>query len=225
MFLKLSAFEDRLAEWIRGHEEWRPNVRNSSLASLEAGLVDRPITRDIDWGVPVPVEGYEGKRIYVWFEACIGYLSASVEWAKNGGDEDAWRPFWQEDVPGYYFMGKDNIAFHSIIWPAMLLGYGGLNIPHNVVASEYLNIEGSKLSTSRNWAVWLPDLLERYDPDAIRYVLTAGGPETSRHRLQLGGVRAPQQRRTRSDVRQPRQPRARPHVPRVRRARAGAGRA
>ena len=179
MFLKLSAFQDQLAEWIRKQSDWRPNVRNFTLASLEAGLKDRPITRDIGWGVPVPVEGYEAKCIYVWFEACIGYLSASVEWAKSRGEEDAWRPFWQEDIPGYYFMGKDNIAFHSIIWPAMLLGYGGLNIPHNVVASEYLNIEGSKLSTSRNWAVWLPDLLKRYDPDAIRYVLTAGGPETS----------------------------------------------
>ena len=179
MFLKLSAFEKQLLDWIRDQEHWRPNVRNFSIGSLEAGLKDRPITRDIEWGVEVPVEGYEKKRIYVWFEAVIGYLSASVEWAKRRDDEDAWRPFWQEHCRGYYFMGKDNIAFHTIIWPAMLLGYGNLNVPYNVVASEYLNIEGSKASTSRNWAVWLPDLLDRYDPDAIRYVLTASGPETS----------------------------------------------
>ena len=178
-FLKLSAFEDRLLEWVRPQDHWRPNVRNFSIGYLEGGLHDRAITRDIEWGVPVPLEGYDGKRIYVWFEAVIGYLSASVEWAKSTGDESRWQQFWQAECKAYYFMGKDNIPFHTIIWPAMLMGYGGLNLPYDVPANEYLNLEGLKLSTSRNWAVWLPDYLDTYEPDPLRYVLTANMPETS----------------------------------------------
>ena len=178
-FLKLSAFEDRLLDWVRAQEHWRPNVRNFSIGYLEGGLHDRAITRDIEWGVPVPLEGYEGKRIYVWFEAVIGYLSASMEWAKSGGDENRWQDFWQKDCKAYYFMGKDNIPFHTVIWPAMLLGYGDLNLPYDVPANEFLNLEGLKLSTSRNWAVWLPDYLDRYEPDPLRYVLAANMPETS----------------------------------------------
>ena len=178
-FLKLSAFEKRLLEWVRSHEEWRPNVRNFAIAYLEGGLHDRAITRDIEWGIAVPVEGYEGKRIYVWFEAVIGYLSASKEWAQKGDDPDAWKAFWQNGSKAYYFMGKDNITFHTTFWPAMLMGYGDLNLPHNIPANEFLNLEGRQFSTSRNWAVWLPDYLDRYDPDPLRYVLSATMPETS----------------------------------------------
>ena len=178
-FLRLSAFQDQLLEWVRKQEHWRPNVRNFTIGYLEGGLHDRAITRDIEWGVPLPVDGYEDKRIYVWFEAVIGYLSASIEWAHNSGTPEAWKPFWEDGSRAFYFMGKDNIPFHTVIWPAMLLGYGGLNLPYDVPANEYLNFEGFKLSTSRNWAVWLPDYLDRYEPDPLRYVIAANLPETS----------------------------------------------
>ncbi len=176
-FLDLPAFSERLLEWVQGKDYWRPNVRNFTVNMLREGLRGRAITRDMEWGVAVPVPGYEDKRIYVWFEAVIGYLSASIEWAKNQGQEEHWREWWQEPARGYYFIGKDNIFFHSIIWPAMLMGYGGLNTPYDVPANEYLNLEGQKLSTSRNWAVWLPDYLSRYDPDPLRYYLTVNAPE------------------------------------------------
>jgi methionyl-tRNA synthetase len=178
-FLKLSAFEDQLLEWVRKQDHLRPNVKNFTIGYLEGGLRDRAITRDLEWGVPVPVEGYEDKRIYVWFEAVIGYLSATKEWARIGGDPDKWKDFWQGESRSYYFMGKDNIPFHTVIWPAMLLGYGSLNLPYNVPANEYVNLEDQKLSTSRNWAVWMPDYLDRYDPDPLRYVLSSIMPETS----------------------------------------------
>ena len=177
-FLKLSAFRDKLLDWVRQQTHWRQNVLNFTTRYLEEGLKDRAITRDINWGVPVPVEGYETKRIYVWFEAVIGYLSASKEWAKSSGDEEKWRSFWQGDVKSYYFIGKDNIVFHTLIWPAMLMGYGDLNLPYDVPANEFLTIEGKRLSTSRNWAVWLPDYLSRYDPDPLRYLLSINMPET-----------------------------------------------
>jgi len=177
-FLRLSAFEDRLKEWLKDKTYWRQNVLNFTLGFLEGGLKDRAITRDIDWGVTVPQPGFENKRIYVWFEAVIGYLSASKEWAKSQGDADAWKQFWTGDARTYYFIGKDNIPFHTIIWPAMLMGYGGLNLPYDVPANEFLTIEGRRLSTSRNWAVWLPDYLERYDPDPLRYLLSVNMPET-----------------------------------------------
>ncbi|HUT96734.1 MAG TPA: methionine--tRNA ligase [Dehalococcoidales bacterium] len=178
-FLKLSAFQEKLLEWVRPKSYWRPNVLNFTTRYLEDGLKDRAITRDINWGVPVPLEGYENKRIYVWFEAVIGYLSASKEWAKANGDGEGWRPFWQgKDSKSYYFIGKDNIPFHTIIWPAMLMGYGGLNLPYDVPSNEFLTIEGKKLSTSRNWAVWLPDYLARYAPDPLRYLLSINMPES-----------------------------------------------
>ena len=178
-FLNLRAFEDDLLEWVRAQPHWRPNVRNFTIGYLEGGLKDRAITRDIDWGVPLPLEGYEGKKIYVWFEAVIGYLSASKEWAQKNGDPDRWRDFWQGDCRAYYFMGKDNIPFHTVIWPAMLMGYSGLNLPYDVPANEYMNLEGFKLSTSRNWAIWLPEYLDRYEPDPLRYVIAGNMPETS----------------------------------------------
>ena len=178
-FFRLSAFRDRLLDWVKQQSHWRQNVLNFTTRYLEEGLRDRAITRDIEWGIPVPVDGFDSKRIYVWFEAVIGYLSATKEWAKSSGDEEGWRSFWQDkDVKGYYFIGKDNIPFHTIIWPAMLMGYGGLNLPYDVPANEFLTIEGKKLSTSRNWAVWLPDYLSRYEPDPLRYLLSINMPET-----------------------------------------------
>jgi len=177
-FLRLSAFEDKLKSWLEDKTYWRQNVLNFTLGFLEGGLKDRAITRDIDWGVTVPQPGFENKRIYVWFEAVIGYFSASKEWAASRGDADAWKQFWTGKAKTYYFIGKDNIPFHTLIWPAMLMGYGGLNLPYNVPANEFLTIEGKKLSTSRNWAVWLPDYLERYDPDPLRYLLSINMPET-----------------------------------------------
>jgi len=181
LFLDLPAFAAQLEEWLTAQTHWRPNVRNFSLG-LVRDLKPRAMTRDIDWGVPIPVDGYpeDTKRIYVWFDAVIGYLSASIEWAHNRGTPEAWREWWQSDASEhFYFMGKDNIVFHAVIWPAMLMGYGhDLQLPYNVVASEYLTMEGKKASTSRNVAIWVHDFLSRYDPDPLRYYLTAGGPET-----------------------------------------------
>jgi methionyl-tRNA synthetase len=178
-FLRLSAFNGQLLEWVKQQTHWKTNVLNFTLGFLNEGLKDRAITRDMEWGIPVPVEGFDGKRIYVWFEAMIGYLSASMEWAQRSGDEEGWRRFWEGDAKSYYFVGKDNIVFHTVIWPAMLLGYGGLNLPYNVPANEFLTIKGRALSTSRNWAVWLLDYLERYDPDPLRYFLSVNMPEDS----------------------------------------------
>jgi methionyl-tRNA synthetase len=178
-FLKLSAFEGPLLEWVKQQEHWRPNVLNFTRRFLEDGLKDRAITRDLTWGVPVPVEGYEDKRVYVWFEAVIGYLSAAVEWAQREGDPGGWEAFWKDPgAKSYYFIGKDNIPFHSIIWPAMLMGYGGLNLPYDIPANEFLSLENRKFSTSQNWAVWVPEYLSRYDPDPLRYLLCINMPES-----------------------------------------------
>ena len=178
-FLKLSAFQEPLLEWINRQEHWRPNVANGTRSFLQGGLKDRAITRDLTWGVPLPLDGYDEKRIYVWFEAVIGYLSAAVEWASQNGNADDWQSYWKDDsARSYYFIGKDNIPFHSIIWPAMLMGYGGLNLPYDVPANEFLSLESRKFSTSQNWAVWVPDYLDRYDPDPLRYLLSINMPET-----------------------------------------------
>ncbi len=190
LFLDLPQFADRLREWIQSQTEWRPNVKNFSLGLLD-NLRSRPITRDLDWGVRIPVPGYAddaNKRIYVWFDAVIGYLSASIEWAAIRGEPDAWRDWWQNpDAEHSYFQGKDNIVFHTVIWPAMLLGYdqGGeigagaeLRLPDNVVATEFLTMEGKQFSTSRGYTIELRDFLDRYDPDPLRYYLVAAGPET-----------------------------------------------
>jgi methionyl-tRNA synthetase len=180
-FLKLSSFQDRLQEWVKTKTYWRPNVANFTLGFLNSGLKDRAITRDIDWGIEVPVEGFENKRFYVWYENVIGYLSASKEWAKLKGEPEKWREFWDanQDVKSYYFLGKDNIVFHTMNWPAMLMGYEGLKLPYDVPANEFLTIESKKGSTSRNWAIWVPDFLSRYDPDPLRYILSINMPETS----------------------------------------------
>lgn len=184
-FLRLSAYNDRIGEWLSGKDYWRKNVLNFSAGILRQGLRDRSISRDIDWGIPVPVPGYEHKRIYVWFEAVIGYLSASIEWADRIGEPERWRDFWNDpSCKTYYFIGKDNIPFHTLIWPAELMGYSeatgqDYNLPYDVPANQYLTIRGSKLSTSRRLAVWVPDFLSRYDPDPLRFYLTAIMPETS----------------------------------------------
>ena len=179
LFFKLSDFQEPLLDWVRKQTHWRPNVLNFTRRYLEDGLKDRAITRDISWGVTVPVEGQEDKRIYVWFEAVTGYLSAAIEWAQRSGDAGRWQEFWQDpSTRSYYFIGKDNIPFHTIIWPAMLMGHGGLNLPYDVPANEFLSLEDRKFSTSQDWAVWLPDYLSRYDPDPLRYLLSINMPES-----------------------------------------------
>ena len=181
-FLKLSAFNQQLAEWVAQQKHWRPNVLNFTQRYLADGLHDRAITRDIEWGVAVPEPGWERKRIYVWFEAVIGYLSASIEWSdmfSPPDHPDTWKEFWHDPAcRSYYFIGKDNIPFHTIIWPAMIMGYGGLNLPYDVPANEFLSLENQQFSTSRNWAVWVHDYLERYEPDPLRYLLSANMPES-----------------------------------------------
>jgi methionyl-tRNA synthetase len=195
-FLDLPAFTEVLGSWLQGKSgQWRPNVLKFSL-NLLGDLQPRAITRDLDWGVPVPLDGWRDrpdKRIYVWFDAVIGYLSASIEWARRSGDADAWRAWWQSpEAESYYFMGKDNIVFHSEIWPAMLFGYSGqgsrdgkpgslgaLDVPTEVVSSEYLTMEGRKFSSSRAVVIYVRDFLERYDVDALRYYVAVAGPENT----------------------------------------------
>ena len=204
-FLRLSAFRDQLSAWVEEQRHWRLNVRNFTLGFLRKGLKDRAITRNLDWGLPVPVDGYDDRRIYVWFEAVIGYLSASVEWAARSGEPDAWRPFWEDpSTRAYYFVGKDNIPFHTIIWPAMLMGQAAYILPYDVPANEFLNLEGRQLSTSRNWAVWVPDYLDRFPPGPPALPPGREPARDQRRRLHLERVRSPQQRRTRRDVREPR---------------------
>ncbi|MBN2006504.1 MAG: methionine--tRNA ligase [Anaerolineae bacterium] len=170
-------------------EDWRPNVIKFSINYVKGGLKSRAITRDIEWGIQVPLEGYAGKRLYVWFEAVIGYLSASIEWSKLAGNPDAWRDWWYApEALTLYFIGKDNIPFHTIIWPAELIGVGQLyesdpqkkfNLPFDVPANEFMNLSGSQFSKSRGHTINLPDILSRYDADAIRYYVTVVLPETS----------------------------------------------
>jgi len=186
-FLKLSVFEKDLIKWVKKSIGWRKNAKNFTLKFLEKGLHDRAITRNTKWGVPIPLKGYAGKTIYVWFEAVSGYLTASQEYSEKIGKPDYWRPFWCTDniVPGpespkhYYVHGKDNIPFHTVIWPAILMGLGKLNLPDVIVSSEYLTFEGKQFSKSRNWGVWLPDFLAGYDPDTLRYYLGINGPENA----------------------------------------------
>jgi methionyl-tRNA synthetase len=180
-YLRLAEFSDQLRSWLEGRQGWRKHVLNFSLGWIEEGLHDRAITRDIEWGVEVPVDGLgDGKRIYVWFDAVIGYLSASKEWAMERGDPDAWQQWWQnDDAEHYYFIGKDNIPFHTIIWPAILMGYGGLHLPTDVPANQYVTFKGGKASASRGIGLTIGGALERYEPDALRYAMAANLPETS----------------------------------------------
>ena len=187
-FLDLPALADRLIAWLdEDKDHWRPNVISFS-RNMARDLQGRPITRDLAWGIPVPVEGWEGKCIYVWFEAVIGYLSAAIEWAKNVGLPEKWKEWWYNpDARTVYFIAKDNIPFHAIIWPAILAGAEWLhktdegrqlNLPYDVPSNEFLNMESRKVSGSRGWGVWVLDFLSRYDADALRYYLTANAPET-----------------------------------------------
>jgi methionyl-tRNA synthetase len=188
-FMDLPAFTDQLLEYLTQHaDHWRPNVINFARNFIEGGLKGRAVTRDVSWGIPVPLEGWETKRIYVWFEAVMGYFTASVEWAQNNEQPEAWKEWWYNpEAKIYNFIGKDNIPFHTVFWQSELLGVGSiydepknrpLNLPYDVPSNEFMNIEGSQFSKSRDWAIWLPDILERYDPDAIRFYITAAMPES-----------------------------------------------
>jgi len=193
-YLDLAKLQPEIVRFLEERQSyWRPNVLRQSLGQIQAeNLRGRPITRDLDWGIPVPIEGWEGKCLYVWFEAVIGYLSATIEWAQIQGQADAWQDWWfNPEARAYYFIGKDNIPFHAIIWPGQLIGSGEwfgklfanvdgkrLTLPYDVPANEFMNLEGRKISGSRNWAVWGNDFLSRYDPDPLRYYLTANMPET-----------------------------------------------
>ena len=192
-YLDLSKLQEEIVDFLKTREDyWRPNVMRQSLGQiLTDGLRGRPITRDLDWGIPVPVDGWDGKCLYVWFEAVIGYLSGVVEWSKLHNQSGAWRHWWTGDkVRSFYFIGKDNIPFHAVIWPAELIGMGDafdkamgspepkpLVLPYDVPANEFMNLEGRKISGSANWAVWGLDFLERYDPDPLRYYLVTAMPE------------------------------------------------
>ncbi len=193
-FLDLPAVAEELARWLDTREDWRPNVLKFS-HNLLGEIRPRAITRDLDWGVPIPLDQWRDapmKRIYVWFDAVIGYLSASVEWAKRSGNPDAWREFWNSDEAlSYYFMGKDNIVFHSVIWPGILLGANGqgakgghvrpalgqLRLPTEVVSSEFMTMKGSKVSSSRGASIFVGDFLAEFGPDALRYYIAVAGPE------------------------------------------------
>nr|HMQ65190.1 class I tRNA ligase family protein [Arachnia sp.] len=193
-FLDLPKVAPQLTEWLSSREDWRPNVLKFSHNLLKE-IRERAITRDLDWGVPIPLDGWRDapmKRIYVWFDAVIGYLSASVEWAKRSGDPEAWRAFWNDaEALSYYFMGKDNIVFHSVIWPGILLGANGqgelggeirpalgeLRLPTEVVSSEFMTMKGSKVSSSRGASIFVGDFLAEFGPDALRYYIAVAGPE------------------------------------------------
>lgn len=180
-FLPLNDYEDFLKKWIlESHKnDWKPNVYGQCKSWIDEGLKPRAVTRDLDWGIPVPVEGGQGKVLYVWFDAPIGYISSTKEWAKRVGKD--WEPYWKDkNTTLVHFIGKDNIVFHCIIFPAMLKAEGSYILPENVPANEFLNLEGNKLSTSKNWAVWLHEYLEDFPnkQDVLRYALTANAPET-----------------------------------------------
>ena len=180
-FLPLNKYEDFLRKWIlEGHKnDWKPNVYGQCKSWIDGGLEPRAVTRDLDWGIPVPVEGGDGKVLYVWFDAPIGYISSTKEWAEREGKD--WQPYWKDnDTKLVHFIGKDNIVFHCIIFPVILQAHGAYILPENVPANEFLNLEGNKLSTSKNWAVWLHEYLEEFPDmqDVLRYTLTANAPET-----------------------------------------------
>ncbi len=185
-YLPLGEYQKRLEKWLESHTNWKPNVMGQVRSWLQDGLKDRAITRDVPWGVPVPEDvardagvDARGKVIYVWFDAPIGYISVSKEWAQKAGDPDLWKLYWQDEGTSLiHFIGKDNIVFHCLMFPAMLMEYGEFVLPENVPANEFLNLEGKKLSTSRGWAVWLHEYLEEFPPDLLRYALASTLPET-----------------------------------------------
>ncbi len=194
LFLDLPAFTETLGKWLATKTDWRPNVLRFT-QNLVDDMRPRPITRDLDWGIPIPLDGWRDqpmKKFYVWFDAVIGYFSASVEWARRSGNPDAWQKWWNDPAArGVYFMGKDNITFHAQIWPTLLLGhngagdhggepgtYGTLNLPSEIASSEFLNMSGSKFSTSRGNVIYVQDFLREFGPDSLRYYIAAAGPET-----------------------------------------------
>ncbi len=179
LFLALSKFETKLLDWISDKRHWKSSVMKFTQNWLKNGLKDKAITRDMEWGIKVPVEGFEDKRIYVWFDAVTGYLSASKEWSQNLGNPDKWEEWWKnKQAKHYYFLAKDNIPFHSLIWPSMLMGYDkSLELPYDIPANEYLRLKGEQFSKSRGVAVWVPDILEKFDADAVRYYLSINMPE------------------------------------------------
>jgi methionyl-tRNA synthetase len=178
-YLPLGNFQERLEKWLDTRENWKPNVAGQVKSWLNDGLEDRAVTRDLTWGVPVPLDDADGKVLYVWFDAPIGYISATKEWAEQQGDPDRWKTYWQdEETDLIHFIGKDNIVFHCIMFPATLMAHGDYVLPKNVPANEFLNLEGKKLSTSRGWAVWLDEYLQDFDADLLRYVLGTILPET-----------------------------------------------
>jgi len=178
-YWKLSAFQEPLLQWLRSHEEWRPHVVNFAIGMVKSGLNDRAFTRDLDWGIPIPVEDLgPGKSIYVWWEAVMGYFSAPQEWAQLQGTPEAWKDWWiNPEAESYYFVGKDNIPFHAVYWPALLMGHGGLDLPTNVPGNQYVTFGGSKASKSRGVGRSLDWYLDRFEPDALRYAIASILPE------------------------------------------------
>ena len=179
LFFALSHFEDQLTDWIDDKHHWKSSVLKFTQNWLKEGLHDRAITRDMTWGIPVPLDGFEDKRIYVWFDAVIGYLAASKEWAQKQNEPDKWKEWWEnKDAKHYYFLAKDNIPFHSIIWPSILMGYDEkLQLPYDIPANEYLRIGGEQFSKSKGTGVWVPDIVDQFDVDAVRYYLSMNMPE------------------------------------------------
>ncbi len=178
-YFRYSDFTDRIGEYLRAKQGWRPHVVNFAMGWIEEGLLDRAITRDLDWGVELPVDDLgPGKRIYVWYDAVIGYLSASKEWAQRSGDPDRWQHWWHNDESRHvYFVGKDNIPFHCLFWPSQLMGYGGLHLPDDVPANQYITFKGGKASASRGVGLTIADGLRMFQPDGLRYALAANFPE------------------------------------------------
>ena len=177
-YMPLDKFQGKLENWLAGKDYWKDNVMTFCRGYLKEGLKERACTRDLDWGIPVPLPNTEGKVLYVWFDAPIGYISSTKEWAEKKGDPELWKTYWQDEGTRLvHFIGKDNIFFHALMFPAVLMAYGDYVLPENVPANEYLNLEGLKFSTSRNFAVWLHDYLDRFEPDPLRYYLCANMPE------------------------------------------------
>ncbi len=178
-YFPLGDFQKQLKDYVDSHPEWKENVKNYCYGWLKGGLKDRAVTRDLEWGIKVPLEEAHGKVIYVWFEAVLGYISSTKEWAQKSGEPDKWKDYWQnDDCRLIHFIGKDNIVFHALMFPAFLMAKGGYVLPDNVPANEFLNIRSRKISTSRNYAIWLEDYLQRFPPDPMRYCLAAIAPET-----------------------------------------------
>ncbi len=179
-FFRLDLLESHLKEWLVSKQDWKENVRSFALGWIKEGLNPRAITRDISWGIPVPLPEADGKVLYVWFDNVIGYISSTIEWAQKLGKPEKWRDYWlSQDTELVHFIGKDNIVFHAINWPAMLMAHGGFILPSQIPANEFLTIEAKQMSTSRNWAIWLDDYLDKFPPDPLRYTLANNAPERS----------------------------------------------